>query len=149
MPVCGRDERNSRVHDRRVAGCHRQTQKKKAGDSNGIRVEDIKTCGEETKEIVRQIFNEVLNQRECTPEAWRRITIKVIYKKGDVEGAGNYRPICILPALYKLFSTLLYNRLYSRLDRGQPHDQGGVRRSFQTLDHMATCNLLEQRCREW
>ena len=91
---------------------------------------------------MRQIFNEVLNQRECTPEAWRRITIKVIYKKGDVEGAGNYRPICTPPALYKLFSTLLYNRLYSRLDRGQPHDQGGVRRSFQTLDHLATYKIV-------
>ena len=39
----------------------------KAGDSNGIRAEEIKTCDEETKEMVRQIFNEVLKQNECTP----------------------------------------------------------------------------------
>ena len=39
--------------------------------------------------------------------------MKVIYKKGLVEEVGNYRPICILPALYKLFSTIIYNRLYS------------------------------------
>ena len=37
---------------------------------------------------------------------------KVIYKKGNVEEVGNYRPICTLPALYKLFSTIIYNRLY-------------------------------------
>ena len=67
--------------------------KGKAGDSNGIRAEDIKACGEETKEMVRQIFNEVPKQKESTPEAWRRIKIKVIYKKGDVEEAGNYRPL--------------------------------------------------------
>ena len=49
---------------------------------------------EEAKELMRQIFNEVLKRRDCTPEAWRRIRIKVIYKKGDVEEAGNYRPTC-------------------------------------------------------
>ena len=32
------------------------------------------------------------------------------YKKGDVENASIYRPICSLPALYKLFSTILYGR---------------------------------------
>ena len=78
--------------------------------------------------MVRPVFQEVPKQKECTLEAWRRI--KVIYKKGDVEEAGNCRPICTLPAVYKLFSTLLYNRLYSRLDRGQPDDQGGFRRSL-------------------
>ena len=123
--------------------------KGKAGDSNGIRAEDIGTCDEETKELARQIFNEVQKQKECTPEAWARIRIKVIFKKGEVEEAGNYRPMCALPALYNLFSKLLSNRLYSRLDRGQPADQGGFRRSFQTLDHLAAYKLSEQRCREW
>ena len=33
--------------------------------------------------------------------------IKVIYKKkGNVEEVGKYRPICTLPALYNLFSTI-------------------------------------------
>ena len=51
--------------------------------------------------------------------------------------------------LIKLFSTLLYNRLYPRLDCVQPEDQGGFRRSYQTLDHLATYRLLEQKCQEW
>ena len=70
-------------------------------------------------------------------------------KKGDVEEAGNYRPICALPALYNLFSTLLYNRLYPRLDRVQPEDQGGFWRSYQTLDHLAGFKFAEQKCQEW
>ena len=55
--------------------------------------------------------------------------IKVIHKKGDVENVGNYRPICSLPALYKLFSTILYRRLYPRLDQEQAEDQAGFRSS--------------------
>ena len=56
--------------------------KGKAGDSNGIRAKDIKTCGEETKEMVRQIFNEMPKQKDCTPETWRRLGTKVMHKDG-------------------------------------------------------------------
>ena len=121
----------------------------KPRDSNKIRDEDVKGCDEETKEWIRQIFDDVLQQKDCTPESWRKTRIKVIYKKGDVQDAGNYRPICSLPALYKLFSTLLYIRLYPRLDQGQPPDQGGFRRSHQTVDHLMVYRMLEQRCRKW
>ena len=57
------------------------SKKEKASDNNGIRAEDIKTCDATTKEMIRQIFNEVLKQDECTPETWRITRIKVIYKK--------------------------------------------------------------------
>ena len=123
--------------------------KGKASDNNGIRAEDIKACSDKTKEMMRKIFNEVLKQEDCTSTTWRRIRMKVIHKKGDVEGAGNYRPICTLPALYKIFSTLLYNRHYPRLDRVRPDDQGGFRRSCQTLDHLAAFKFAEQKCPEW
>ena len=55
--------------------------KGKASDNNGIRAEDIKTCDDTTKEIIRQIFNEVIKQGSCTPETWRMIPMKVIHKK--------------------------------------------------------------------
>ena len=33
--------------------------------------EDIKACDDETREMVRQIFNEIVKQNEFTPEAWK------------------------------------------------------------------------------
>ena len=57
-------------------------------------------------------------------------------KKGDVKNVGNYRPICSLPELYKLFTTILYSRLYPRLDQKQAEDQAGFRSSYQTTDHL-------------
>ena len=69
---------------------------------------------------MKQIFNEVLKQESCTPETWRRIRIKVINQKGNEDDVGNYRPICTLPALYKLFSTILYNRVPSFLPNARP-----------------------------
>ena len=123
--------------------------KGKSPDSNGIRAEDIKACNDETREMVRQIFNEIIKPNEFTPEDWEKVTIKVIHKKGDVENVSNYRPICSLPALYKLFSIILYGRIYPALDQKQAEDQAGFRKSCQTTDHLATYRMIEQKCHEW
>ena len=121
----------------------------KSPDGNGIRAEDIKDCNDETREMMRQIFNEVIKRNNFTPEEWKKVKIKVIYKKGDVEDVSNYRPICSLPAMYKLFSTILYGRLYPMLDQSQAEDQAGFRKTYQTTDHLATYRMLEQKCQEW
>ena len=60
----------------------------------------------------------------------------------------NYRPICSLLAMYKLFSTILYGRLYPMLDQTQAEDQAGFRKTYQTTDHLATYRLIEQKCHE-
>ena len=101
------------------------------------------------KEWIRRIFNEIVQEEECTPQIWRRIRIKVIHKKGDVEDAGNYRPMCSPPVLYNLFPTALYARLAPPLDKCQPPDQGGFRPNHQTMDHLMVYMMMEQRCREW
>ena len=99
--------------------------------------------------MVRQIFNEIIKRNEFTPEDWKKVTIKVIHNEGGVENVSNYRPICSLPALYKLFSTILHGRLYPALDQKQAEDQAGVRKSYQTTDHLAAYRIIEQKCHEW
>ena len=121
----------------------------KSPDGNGIRAEDIKDCNDETREMMRQIFNEIIKRNNFTPDEWKKVKIKVIYKKGDVEDVSNYRPICLLPAMYKLFSTILYGRLYPMLDQNQAEDQAGFRKTYQTTDHLATYRMMEQKCQEW
>ena len=125
------------------------SKKGKSPDSKGIRAEDVKTCDEDTRERVTQNFNEILKRNEFTPEEWKKVKIKVIHKKGYVENVSNYRPICSLPAMYKLFSTILYGRLYSMLDQKQAEGQAGFRKTYQTTDYLATYRLIEQKCHEW
>ena len=95
----------------------------KSPDSNGIRAEDIKDCDDETREMMRQILNEIVKRNNFTPDEWKKVKIKVIHKKGDVEDVSNYRPICSLPAMYKLFSTIFYGRLYPMVDQKQAEDR--------------------------
>ena len=73
----------------------------------------------------------------------------MIHKKGDREDAGNYRPVCGLPILYKLFATVLYARLAPGLHRIQLPDQAGFRPNHRCEDHLMVYRVLEQRCREW
>ena len=125
------------------------SKKGKSPDSNGIRAEDIKSCDDETREMMRQLFNEIIKRNNFTPDEWKKVRIKVIHKKGDVENVSNYRPICSLPAMYKLFSAILYGRLYPMLDQKQAEDQVGFRKTYQTTDHLATYRLIERKCHEW
>ena len=106
-------------------------------------------CDDETREMMRQIFNEIIERNNFTPNKYKKVKIKVIHKKGDVEDVSNYRPICSLPAMYKLFSTKLYGRLYPMLDQNQAEDQAGFRKIYQTTDHLATYRMMEQKCQEW
>ena len=99
--------------------------------------------------MVRQIFNVIIKRNEVTLEAWKKVKVKVIHKKGDVEKVGNYRLICSLPALYKLFTTILYSRSYPRLDQEQAEDQAGFRSSNQTTDHLATYRMIKLKFHEW
>jgi hypothetical protein len=61
----------------------------------------------------------------------------------------NYRPICIIPLLYKLFSKLLYKRLYPILDKAQCADQAGFRNKFSTVDHMFVCTMVYEKSEEF
>ena len=99
--------------------------------------------------MVTQLFNEIIKRNNFTPDEWKKVKIKVIHKKGDVENVSNYRPICSLLALYKLLPTILYGRLYPVLDQKQAEDQAGFRKTYQTTDHLATYRLIEQKCHEW
>ena len=48
-------------------------------------------------------------------------------KKGNLNDPANYRPIALLPILYKLFSKMLYNRIMPHLNARQSDDQCGFR----------------------
>ena len=44
----------------------------KSPDSNGIRAEDIKACDDETREMMRKLFNEIIKRNNFTPDEWKK-----------------------------------------------------------------------------
>ena len=72
--------------------------KGKASDRQDLVIEMFQEASDTLLELVASLFSDVL-QSKSSPEAWRQSFISVLYKKGDVRIAKNYRPICLLPIL--------------------------------------------------
>eukprot|EP00973_Karenia_brevis_P028165 3880353-Karenia_brevis.AAC.1 len=97
--------------------------KGKASDRSGIVVEMLQHGGPRLHEAIGQLFTELLQRSPPVPESWTKAFITVLYKKGDARQAENYRPITLLPILYKLFSRIIRARVQKTLEAAQSVDQ--------------------------
>ena len=70
-------------------------------------------------------------------------------KKGDSRKAENYRPIAILPILYKLFSKVVCARVKDTLILAQSCDQAGFRPGYCCEDHLFTVTQLLEKTNEF
>jgi hypothetical protein len=82
------------------------------------------------------------------PKYWKSSKITVIFKKGDKQLPENYRPICITPILYRLYSKILLKRIHDKLEAAQSRDQAGFRSTFGCLDHIFTLAQVAEKANE-
>ena len=120
----------------------------KARDSEGIAAEMLKIDCHILRERILELFNDVIST-QALPADWRKSRLVVLFKKGDPKLPSNYRPIAILPLLYKLFSRMLCARLEEKIISQQSVDQAAYRKGYSTDDHLLTLALLLERCSEW
>ena len=92
----------ARVTAEEVTAALIQMAKKKAADKSGIVVEILQEGSEFMIELIADMFSDALQQKAIVPENWRKSVIRVLFKKGDPQQPGNYRPSTLLPILYKL-----------------------------------------------
>ncbi|KAE9412548.1 hypothetical protein Angca_006271, partial [Angiostrongylus cantonensis] len=83
------------------------------------------------------------------PTQWKISKSVLLFKKGDLHDVGNYRPICLLSVVYKLFTRVTLNRIDRTLDEGQRCEQAGFRKGFSTMDHIHTITRLIEASREY
>ncbi|KAK6735731.1 hypothetical protein RB195_018767 [Necator americanus] len=69
-------------------------------------------------------------QKERIPDQWKTSRTVLIHKKGDRENLRNYRPICLLSVLYKVFTKIILTRISRTLDEAQSQKQAGFRQGF-------------------
>ena len=78
------------------------------------------------------------------PDPLKIAKISPVYKKGDRDQPGNYRPISVLPVLSKIFEKLVNNRLIEYLEKHNIlyKHQYGFREGHSTK--LAVTNLINQ-----
>ncbi|KAK6740801.1 hypothetical protein RB195_008947 [Necator americanus] len=85
-------------------------------------------------------------QKLRIPDQWKTSRTVLIHKKGDLR---NYRPICLLSVLYKVFTKIILTRISRTMDEAQPQEQAGFRQGFSCLDHNQTVSRVIEICREY
>ncbi|XP_029640405.1 uncharacterized protein LOC115215385 [Octopus sinensis] len=120
----------------------------KAPGKDGITSEVLKSGREQLWKILAERFTHYLDEGRI-PSQWKESNTILLYKKGDREDLKNYRPICLLSHVCKLFTNIILNRLSRRLDEQQPREQAGFRKNYSTMDHIFALTQLLERANEY
>ena len=111
---------------------HRITQlaRGKAPGDDGVPYEFLKDGPEELLSSVLDAVNALLTRKARMPADWKGGSIRLLFKKGDPSMCKNYRPVVLLRACYKIYTSILTDRLYNIAERHNLlHDsQEGFRR---------------------
>ncbi|EFO97547.1 hypothetical protein CRE_26029, partial [Caenorhabditis remanei] len=120
----------------------------KAAGEDKISADFLKSCHFTVHKLLAKRFSRYLKEGKV-PTKWKSSKTTLIFKKGDKENLENYRPICLLPVLYKVFTKCILNRIRKSLEEAQPVEQAGFRRSFSTIDHIHSVQRLLEVGREY
>ena len=104
--------------------------------------------GDAMIQILTDLFNTCLHH-QLVPKAWKNALVVLIHKKGNTSDIKNYRPISLLPIMYKVFSNILLQRMIRTLDFHQPREQAGFRAGYSTIDHLQVVNQLQEKANEY
>lgn len=85
-------------------------------DIDDIQIKPIKYVADIIAPAVAHIFNVCL-ATSVFPEKMQIAKITVLFKKGDRNDLGNYRPISVLPVFSKALEKILHSRLNKFLDK--------------------------------
>ena len=122
---------------------------RKAADPNSIHAELFKEGGDILGQMILKLFNDILIEGANPPDAWRQTRLIIIFKKGNPQLPQNYRPIALIPIMYKLFSIMMCAIIAPTIYMHQSCDHAAYRPGFSTEDHLMTLTLLIEGCREW
>uniref|UniRef100_A0A914Y5R3 Reverse transcriptase domain-containing protein n=1 Tax=Panagrolaimus superbus TaxID=310955 RepID=A0A914Y5R3_9BILA len=89
-------------------------------------------------------FYGLLEEDNMPPELLHAKTI-LLYKKGNRLDIGNYRPISLLPVLYKILTRVIADRVQTSAENTHalPPEQAGFRRTYSTrIQQNATVSCL-------
>ena len=131
-----------------VRAAIRKMKNGKAGGADGILAEYFKLGEEEIAPILAKLFTKCLRQGRI-PKDWNHAKIVLLHKKGSKEDLKNYRPISLLPIIYKTFMRIIGERLKTTLSSAQPREQAGFRKGFSTMDHIHTLQEIISKTNEY
>jgi hypothetical protein len=92
---------------------------------------------------MHSLFNQCFKMGQI-PAVWRKGTITPIHKSGNLSQPMNYRGITVASAMYKLYCSILNNRISTWVEElGILEDnQNGFRKGHSCQDHLSSITML-------
>ena len=125
-----------------VKAALRKMKNGKEAGKDQVNIETLKA-----KQLAK-LYTKCITERRIA-KTWKEANMVIFFKKGNRKDIKNYRPICLLSNMYKLFTKIITTRLEKRLDENQPREQPGFRSKYSTTDHIHAVNQLNEKCREY
>ena len=116
LPQLDCDFKFKRIEEEEVLQLLRSLVIKKSTDVDGIGAGLLQLVAPAVSGSLTKLFNFSLLSGEV-PQEWKMARVSPIYKGGDVEIAGNYRPVSVLPVVSKIMEKLVHQQLYSYLQQ--------------------------------
>ena len=146
------DALNGPINFEEIKNAMKKTKNKKAAGSDGLVSEFFKYSNGHIDGPLSALFNYILNSGEY-PDQWSDGFINPIHKKKSKTDPENYRKVTVLPAIGKLFDTIMNARLtsikeimqsFDRLQFGFKEKHGSVDNAF-ILDSIIDINKTRGR----
>lgn len=136
-----RDEGLTELTDEELATQWRKLKLRKAPREDGIENETWKYMTGEIGEVWRRLVKEVWKKGK-TPEDWKEGIISPIYKKEEKSVVGNYRGVTLLNTAYKIYASILNDRLRAVAEEKLQESQFGFRKGRGTADAIFVLNYI-------
>jgi hypothetical protein len=118
----------------------------KATGTDKIPIEIYKDMEDEYLKILEEIYNFCIKNNKM-PEKWKKGVIFPIYKKGDESDLTNYRPIALLQTQYKIYSSILNNRMTKQMRENgffSKYQGAWQKDKITTINATAIINMYEE-----
>ncbi|KAE9412826.1 hypothetical protein Angca_002906, partial [Angiostrongylus cantonensis] len=106
-----------------------------------IKSEHLKNFPPVRVSTLARLFTRYLSECKVPTQCKTSKTV-LLFKKGELHDTGNYRPICLLFVVYKIFTRVIVNRIDRGLEEREPCEQAGFRKGFSMVDHIHTLTIL-------
>ena len=80
-----------------------------------VNIETLKAGDETIAKPLAKLYTTWITERRI-PKEWQKANMVIFFKKGNRKDIKNYRPICLLSNMYKLFTKIITTRLEMKLD---------------------------------
>ena len=119
----------------------------KAAGADGLPAELFKAGGDMLIRRMHQLVSQIWIE-ERIPDDWNLSILCPVHKKGDKTVCANYRGISLLPIAYKILSSVLCERLKSKVGEIIGPYQCGFRPGKSTIDQIFTLRQILEKTQE-